>query len=328
LPPLPKEPAAIFAAAAPLYDFSSATLKPFHLKASYQLYDEKGQPSAQGTYEYWWASQETYRSTWSRPGMEHTDWHVDGKHYLRSTGAGIEFFEEKLQSDLLDPLPDSGTLEGGKVEFQREEQKFGSVKLPCVMVAHKLPLHPGHFEVIPMGMFPTYCFDPASPTLRAYYAFGAISVVYNRMARFQNRILPQELGVLDRGKKILTAKIENVSGLTSATSVMTPPEDAKLQTNQPRVEVSKLVANGNLLTKTPPIYPQEAKDAHLQGKVVLKALIGSDGRVHDLSVVEGPATSLIAAAMQAVLQWRYKPYELNGEPVEVDTEITVIFQLG
>lgn len=89
LPSLPKDPAEIFAAAEPLYDFSSPTLKPWHLKASYQLYDEKGQPSAQGTYEYWWASPGTYRSTWKRPALEHTDWHVDGKHYNSESGEAL-----------------------------------------------------------------------------------------------------------------------------------------------------------------------------------------------------------------------------------------------
>lgn len=61
LPEIPKEPYAIFAKAAPFYDFTSSDLKPWHLKASYQLYDEKGKPSEQGTYEYWWVSPEVCR---------------------------------------------------------------------------------------------------------------------------------------------------------------------------------------------------------------------------------------------------------------------------
>jgi hypothetical protein len=57
-PGLPQDPREIFAAAAPFYDFNSPDLKPWHLKATYQLYDEKGKPGEQGTYEYWWASRQ------------------------------------------------------------------------------------------------------------------------------------------------------------------------------------------------------------------------------------------------------------------------------
>ncbi|HUX46323.1 MAG TPA: hypothetical protein VMV57_16375, partial [Terracidiphilus sp.] len=71
---LPKNPRALLAAAAPFYDFSSPDLKPWHLKATYQLYDEQGKPTEQGTYEYWWASPLVYRSTWKRAGASESDW--------------------------------------------------------------------------------------------------------------------------------------------------------------------------------------------------------------------------------------------------------------
>jgi TonB family protein len=71
-----------------------------------------------------------------------------------------------------------------------------------------------------------------------------------------------------------------------------------------------------VLVTIPPAYPQDAKAARIQGVVVLRALIGRDGRVHDLSVIDGPSPSLIGAAMWAVSQWEYRPYILNGTPVE------------
>ena len=328
LPPLPKEPAAIFAAAAPLYDYSSEGMKPFHLKASYQLYDEKGQPSAQGTYEYWWVSKGTYRSSWTRPGMEHTDWHVEDKHSVRESGERLEFFERKIQSDLLNPLPRPGDFDPAKVTFEKQEQSFGSAKLPCVMVGQKLKPVPSALQVTPMGMFPTFCFDPGSPTLRVYYAYGAVSVIYNRIARFQGRILPQEFAVLDRAKKMLTVKVESVTDVAANSPDLIPAEGAKERGQVKVVQLVQPIVNGFLIKRVQPVYPEEAKRNRISGKVVLRALIGTDGRIHDLSVIAGPAPSLIAAAMQAVLQWEYRPYLLNGDPVEVDTEINVVFNLG
>jgi len=60
----------------------------------------------------------------------------------------------------------------------------------------------------------------------------------------------------------------------------------------------------------------------------LRALIGKDGKIHELHVVSAPWPSLAASALQAVSQWEYKPYLLNGETVDVDTEVNVIFALG
>jgi protein TonB len=70
-----------------------------------------------------------------------------------------------------------------------------------------------------------------------------------------------------------------------------------------------------------------AKQAHIQGTVVLHAVIGKDGQVQGLQVVSGHPM-LSAAAINAVKQWRYKPYMLNGQPVEIDTNITVNFTLS
>jgi hypothetical protein len=92
-----KDPRAILAAAAPFYDFSDPALKPWHLKATYQLYDDKGNPAEQGTFEYWWAAPKVYRVSGSRPSAKHTDWHTaDGKAAYQTAGAGLSFFEYKL----------------------------------------------------------------------------------------------------------------------------------------------------------------------------------------------------------------------------------------
>jgi protein TonB len=75
------------------------------------------------------------------------------------------------------------------------------------------------------------------------------------------------------------------------------------------------------------MYPPIAKAARVQGTVVLQAMISKQGTIQDLRVVSGPAM-LQGAAMDAVKTWRYRPYLLNNEPVEVETTINVIFTLG
>ena len=94
-----------------------------------------------------------------------------------------------------------------------------------------------------------------------------------------------------------------------------------------KVNISAGVAVGLLIQKTIPIYPPIAKAARVQGTVVLQATISRQGTIENLHVVSGPAM-LQQAAMDAVRTWRYRPYLLNNEPVEVDTTVNVIFTLG
>lgn len=76
-----------------------------------------------------------------------------------------------------------------------------------------------------------------------------------------------------------------------------------------------------------PFYPQAAKSGGVQGAVVMFAVIGSDGAVKDMHVLDGHPW-LVPAAMAAVKQWRYRPYVLNGRAVEFQTTITEHFSLS
>jgi TonB family protein len=94
-----------------------------------------------------------------------------------------------------------------------------------------------------------------------------------------------------------------------------------------RVLVSQEVSQGLLVHQVAPEYPALARQARIQGTVVLKALISKDGSMEGLTVMSGHPM-LVPAAMDAVKQWKYKPYFLNGEPVEVETTINVNFTLA
>ncbi len=93
-----------------------------------------------------------------------------------------------------------------------------------------------------------------------------------------------------------------------------------------RVRVSAGVTQGLVLHQVSPVYPPAAKHARIQGSVILQALISKEGSIKDLKVISGPR-ELVDAAIGAVQQWRYRPYVINGEPVEVETIVTVMFQL-
>jgi TonB family protein len=99
----------------------------------------------------------------------------------------------------------------------------------------------------------------------------------------------------------------------------------KVQATVPkRVNFSAAVASGMLIQKTEPVYPPIAEAAHVSGTVVLRAIISKSGSIEGLQIISGPAM-LGQSALDAVRTWRYRPYLLNNEPVEVETTINVIF---
>jgi protein TonB len=113
-----------------------------------------------------------------------------------------------------------------------------------------------------------------------------------------------------------------IGGIISSTPVAVP----KVATPQ-RVRVSQGVSQGLLVHRVQPMYPPLARQARIQGTVILQAEISKDGTIENLRLISGHPM-LAPSAIEAVKQWRYKPYFLNGEPVAVETQITVNFTLA
>lgn len=102
-----------------------------------------------------------------------------------------------------------------------------------------------------------------------------------------------------------------------------PPKPAPAA---PSMRVSHMM-EGNLIHRVQPVYPPLAREARIQGSVILRAVIDREGKIENLQVISGHPL-LVQAAMDAVRQWRYRPYILNEQPIEVETQITVNFLLA
>jgi periplasmic protein TonB len=116
--------------------------------------------------------------------------------------------------------------------------------------------------------------------------------------------------------------IGGVIGGAGSTAAPPPPK-----VTPKRITVGGNVQAAHLVNRVQPIYPPLARQTRISGTVKLHAIIGKNGAVEQLQVVSGHPL-LVQSALDAVKQWRYQPTLLNGEPVEVDTEIDVIFSLA
>jgi protein TonB len=116
-----------------------------------------------------------------------------------------------------------------------------------------------------------------------------------------------------------------LNGLPDSIGTATPPQVLATPSRKP--VISSGVMEGRKLSGADPRYPEIAIAARIQGTVLLAATISKAGAIENIQIVSGPPM-LVPAAEEAVRTWRYRPYLLNGEPVEVETTVRVIFHLG
>lgn len=109
-------------------------------------------------------------------------------------------------------------------------------------------------------------------------------------------------------------------------TVWTAPQPKESETTTSRIRVGGNVMAARLTRQVLPVYPEEAKRARIQGTVLLHAIVAKDGSLRNLQLLQGQCW-LAQAAVEAVKQWRYAPYLINGHPVEVDTTIQAIFNM-
>jgi len=238
---------------------------------------------------------------------------------------------------------DSLIESGGKLKTKRGRMTFFSFILEAVIVIVLILIPLMFTEALPKGQLMTFLVAPPPPPPPPPPPAAAVKVVkvetdiVNNQLRTPTKI-PQKVQILkeDEAPPPSTGVVGGVpggvpggqmggviGGIISSTPVAVP----KMATPT-RIRVSQGVTAGMKIHDVTPQYPQMAKIARVQGPVVLAAVIGKDGAIQNLRVVSTASPLLNQAALEAVKQWRYRPYILNGEPVEVDTTITVNFTLS
>jgi TonB family protein len=313
---MPKNPTELMQLAIRLNGLSAPEIKPWHLRASYQTFDNDGKPKDQGIFEAWWAAPEQYKFRFASSGFTQTEYRVKMNTYLVGEQKWPSFPESILPQELFGPLNLFRGVDSPK--FSSTEVKSGDVKLDCLRLVPKNPLPP-------TVQLPAYCFGRDIPAIRIVAQFGQ-TITFNDIVRFQGQYLARRIRLIKEKLPVLNI---DVTGLDASPEItdgeLTPPPDALLAPAR-RVAVSGGVIAGNRIGGQDPEYPAYAKDNRIQGRVIIAITITKDGQPTDLQVIGGPK-ELQQAALNAVKTWRYKPYLLNGEPVEVKTQVNLDFHL-
>ncbi len=216
-----------------------------------------------------------------------------------------------------------------------------SVALQSLLIGVLILIPLIYTEALPKAMLSTFIVAPAPPPPPPPPPIAAVKVKPIKLAQVIKTspvapaFIPKKIEIeKDQAAPDVAANTGNgipggtgdVLGGIAGNGPVMPPPPPKPQAPQ-RIKLGGQVAAAKLINKVQPQYPQVAQAAHVTGTVVLHAIISKSGDIEQLQLVSGPPL-LAKAAMDAVTQWRYRPTVLNGQPVEVDTTINVVFALG
>jgi TonB family protein len=316
--------------AAHSFGLSTKDAGPFHLKAHFETFNAEGNPDGSGTLEEYWDGKERLRRELVYRGATMTTWQTPTK-FRKGQIFRSSYFMRQLVAGFESAIPSAQSLE--RRTFTDKQETLGSVPMHCILARSKPS--PLQSELPPNTAFgpideEAYCLSDADRFLRLKQWFPEVVLVYNKLHPFGTKAVPYDI-LLTQGKLVHGRfQVDTLETWTPEDAVFVPTTDAQEDTQSagPAVGVTGGVIAGNIISKRNPEYPPFAKATHLQGSVVLAALITKQGTIEDLEVLASPGPSLSEAAKEAVKQWRYKPYLLNGLPTEVDTTITVNFAFG
>lgn len=292
---------------------------PWHLKASFTELDEQGTATDAVIYEEFWVNATKYKREFTGKTFVQTEYGTEKGLFRSGAHEAVPVLLEEAHSEFTNPLPSPGLVATGS--FDLKEIETNGIKINCL-----------RSKGMPVSADRTYCVGTDKPFLRiTSSAMKDEKILHNRILAFHEHFIAGDVQIVVAGKRRLTAHLESVEPLGTVDDTMfAPPADAvsvPKEVNIKFVNISDSVATGMLVRKVAPIYPPFALRERISGKVVLDALIAKDGHIQDLQVVSGPS-ELKVAALEAVHQWLYRPYLLNGQPVAVRTTVNVFFLLN
>lgn len=313
-PSMPRDPKELMLLASKTNGLSGDDVKPWHIKASWKLLDESGSVSDQGTYEEFYVSPKKFKRTFT--GMAFTQsYYRTEKDFLRS---GVQKLPSELISDarreFVEPMPDARTVQ--YMSFSVRQIEVGGTQFSCLSLDGKAIFH-APYNLIGRS----FCLDTEKPILRISTSNAELAQYqFANFQSFQGRTVAGELKIFQDGKLALTAQLETLEPFVNIQEVdFTPPPDATPAPH--KITLSAGVAQGFLLKHDNPVYPKNASSV---GTVIVHIVVDSSGRIVDAKFLEGPP-ELRNAALDCVRKWSYRPYILNGQPVEVDTTVNMVF---
>ena len=279
---------------------NAPTLKPWHLKLEVTLYTRPDPrsyaiPAQQGTVEEWWAAPDQRRIVYNFPTYQAIYLQTSTGAYRSKLSSASPALPSLLLREVVDPLPPADAM-ATSTPVLTTQDVAGST-LDCIALSEPIG-QPASPEALSVGLAPTFCFAHGSHLPRLSYNHGAPVLLRSTMGNFQGRSVPLDLIASFGSLKLATAHLSKLESLAAIDPALLTPT-ADLETVHPAIQVEAKVMEALKLTGDQPVFPA---DSRRQGTFVLllRLLIGDDGRVKDVTPLRSPDPRMTEAAYAAV----------------------------
>ena len=298
-----REASGLMAEADDAQNLRSANAKPFRIHMRVHAERIVARPS-DGTYDEVWLSSDKWRREIAFPGFDQVEVGDASSIWM---SRNLEF-RPRLASLLEHAILNRPDIHPGETAVEIHDKKKNETNLRCVRLQSQ------HWPSSEL------CFDSSGAL--SMEEMGLQRFEYSDYSKFGGKIFPRSVHVYEKGKEVLAISVDDPTLVSDPT-----PKLFERMTSATQFAPCER-SQRELVKKTPPHYPQEARSNHIQGTVVLYALLSGEGRVQNTKVLESAGDSLDRAAIEAVKQWEYGPASCGKTPLPTETEIQVNFALN
>lgn len=333
-PALPTDPLQFLDLAAKANGLQSEAAVPWHVKATFQIYDDQGKVNETGTYEAFWNSPNKFKETYSSPSFSRTIWANDSGTFATSNPKWPGDVEWMIRRSLFDLVPEPGSFKGWDLHWR--EASIG-IKVNCLDAAiNRLRLKPQES--------PVFCFSSGTPVLRyGSEAWQRYQGVFNNIVMVGGAYVAKDVQLMHAKKPYFVLHIDTLEPLPATGDDVFRPDpaakpvprriviDSDLRDINATYEVgisrfgSAPLTASQTTTQANEVRNTDRMTTLLSGQVkspeiILQVLVNKKGRVVDARPVRGEMRMQFQA-VAAAMKWEFKPYIVGGEPTEFYTEL-------
>lgn len=309
---VPQKPADIVRLAFTMNGVDVPSFKPWHIKLTYDEFDGDGDNVRSGALEEFYVGPRKYKRIYTGDALNQTEVATESGLYRSGNQHWPKSVEMQVRNEALRPLYRM-RLDDANIRPDKIDWTVGKTKLPCVVFRRT------DLTMSDDGLR-KFCFDPNTVRVRYTSGRGVDETTYNHIVMFQDRFVAQDIVVTQNGKLFLKIHMEIMETISAIdNSMFVPPVDSPGPLGGRVAVPSELLMDDYLISRG---SPGAAPTAH--GEVVVKFVIGKDGRVIQVEPVSGPA-ELYKSAIGWMRSFRFRPFLILDQPVEAESTMHFLF---
>jgi len=284
---------------------------PWHVKLTYDQFDEDGDNVHSGSFEEFYVGPKRYKQILTGDVINQIDVATDAGLYRSGDQTWISQVELQVQNEVLSPVH-RASLKRDHTHAEAIDWPVGKINLPCVILRRT------DMTISPNGL-PKFCFDPETVRVRYTRGNGWDETVYNNIVTFQGRAIAKDTTVTHSGKPFLKIHVASLESLD--------PVDESLFKTQPGASLvgGRITLSSAILADEYLLERGALSGGGEKGEVHLRFVVGKDGRVIESDVIDGPE-KLRKSALKSMREYRFRPFLVLDQPVEVESKMVFDYQ--